>query len=99
MLATGITLYFVRHGDTDWNGAKLYQGKRDIPLKAKAREQARRNGGALNELLGRRATSIDYVASPLMRARETMEIMRDELALPREGYRTDDRLCEIHYGH
>jgi broad specificity phosphatase PhoE len=28
-----------------------------------------------------------------------MEIMRRELSLPAEGYRTDARLAEIHYGH
>ena len=28
-----------------------------------------------------------------------MEIIRRELALPPDGYRTDDRLKEIHYGH
>src|SRR5262249_37759537 len=30
--------------------------------------------------------------------RETMEIIRRELKLPPAGYRTDDRLREIHYG-
>jgi probable phosphoglycerate mutase len=28
-----------------------------------------------------------------------MEIMRREMDLPEQGYRTDDRLREIHYGH
>jgi probable phosphoglycerate mutase len=39
------------------------------------------------------------VSSPLVRARETMEIMRREIGLPPGGYRTDDRLREISYGH
>jgi probable phosphoglycerate mutase len=34
-----------------------------------------------------------------MRARETMEILRGQLALPPRDYRTDDRLREIDYGH
>src|SRR5262245_21948808 len=99
MLAAGVTLYFVRHGETDWNRAQRYQGQRDIPLNDTGRAQARRNGTLLRELLGPLARTIDYVASPLQRARETMEIIRRELALPARNYRTDDRLREIDYGH
>ena len=99
MLAAGITLYFVRHGQTDWNLAQRYQGQRDIPLNDTGRAQASRNGTVLRDLLGPQARTIDYVASPLLRARETMEIARRELGLPAEGYRTDERLCEIDYGH
>src|SRR5262249_13807186 len=75
----GVTIYFVRHGETDWNAAKRYQGRRDIPLNATGLAQGRRNGQVLAELIGSRAASLDYVASPLMRARETMEIMRAEI--------------------
>ena len=76
MLKPGVTLYFVRHGETDWNAAKRYQGRRDIPLNATGRAQARRNGRVLADLLGSRAAALDHVASPLRRARETMEILR-----------------------
>lgn len=99
MLAPGVTIYFVRHGETDWNAALRYQGQRDIPLNAKGRAQARRNGIVLRELLGNEAAAFDYVASPLTRASETMEIMRGELALPPQDFRKDDRLREISYGH
>ena len=99
MLARGITLYFVRHGETDWNVAQRYQGRRDIALNATGRDQAGRNGRALADLLGAEAAALDYVASPLLRARETMEIMRRELTLPPEAYRIDERLAEIDYGH
>ena len=99
MLRAGITLYYVRHGETDWNRDQRYQGQRDIPLNATGRSQAVRNGRALAEALGKEAAVIDYVASPLLRARETMYLMRAELGLPPRGYRTDDRLREIHYGH
>ena len=98
-LRSGITLYFVRHGETDWNRAQRYQGQRDIPLNALGREQAARNGAALHAALGSAAASLDYVSSPLQRALETMELMRVELGLPSKGYRTDDRLREINYGH
>jgi probable phosphoglycerate mutase len=99
MLKPGVTLYFVRHGETDWNLAKRYQGQRDIPLNATGRAQAARNGRVLAQTLRADATTFDYVASPLERARETMEIVRRELALAPEDYRTDERLKEIHYGH
>jgi probable phosphoglycerate mutase len=99
MLKPGVTLYFVRHGETDWNRVQRYQGQRDIPLNARGRSQARRNGRVLAELLGESAPSLHYVASPLARARETMEIVRQQLALPPAGYLADDRLREIHYGH
>jgi broad specificity phosphatase PhoE len=94
----GITLYFVRHGETDWNAARRYQGQRDIPLNDRGREQAFRNGEALRSLLPAIANA-DYVASPFARARETMEIVRGCLGLPAEGYRIDERLKELNYGH
>jgi probable phosphoglycerate mutase len=99
MLKPGVTLYFVRHGETDWNREGRYQGQRNIPLNATGRRQAGRNGRTLAEALGGAAAALDYVASPLMRARETMEILRGQLALPPRDYRTDDRLREIDYGH
>jgi broad specificity phosphatase PhoE len=99
MLKPGVRLYYVRHGETEWNLAKRYQGQRDIPLNATGRMQAARNGGVLAQTLAGDAATFDYVASPLARARETMEIVRGELGLVPEDYRTDDRLKEIHYGH
>ena len=54
MLRPSVTLYFVRHGETDWNRAQRYQGQRDIPLNATGRAQAARNGRALAQTLGHR---------------------------------------------
>ena len=99
MLAAGVTLYYVRHGETDWNVAQRYQGQRDIPLNANGRTQAARNGKALLEKLGPEAEAMDFVASPLARARETMEIVRREMGLAPHAYRLDTRLSEINYGH
>jgi broad specificity phosphatase PhoE len=99
MLTAGVTLYFVRHGETDWNVAQRYQGQRDIPINATGRIQAKRNGAVLCKLLGVHAASLDYVSSPLLRATETMEIIRRELSLPAQGFRTDGRISEIDYGH
>ena len=99
MLKLGVTIYFIRHGETDWNRDRRYQGQMDIPLNATGRAQAARNGRVLAALLGARAAGLDYVASPLQRARETMQIVRRDLGLAPDAYRTDDRLQEVHYGH
>jgi broad specificity phosphatase PhoE len=95
------SLYYIRHGETDWNVAYRLQGGRDIPINANGRVQARRCGGILAELLmrdGRAAADLDFVASPLGRARETMEIVRSGLGLAPLAYRTDARLTEVGFG-
>jgi len=98
-MKNGITLYFVRHGQTTWNFDRRIQGQIDTPLNETGRAQAARNGGALKRLLGDRITQLPFVSSPLARCRETMEIIRTELSLPQQGYGTDDRLQEIHFGN
>ncbi|KAB2849272.1 MAG: histidine phosphatase family protein [Hyphomicrobiaceae bacterium] len=93
----GQIIYFLRHGETDWNAEGRIQGHADVPLNDRGRAQAARNGQALRALrLDLRA--LDFVASPLMRARETMEIVRRELDVDPHSYRTDDILKEVHYG-
>lgn len=99
MLKSGVILYFVRHGETEWNRVQRYQGQQDIPLNATGREQAQRNGAALKDALGAGVGTLDFVSSPLLRARETMEIVRSELGLVPADYRQDARLSEIRYGH
>jgi probable phosphoglycerate mutase len=88
---------FLRHGETDWNVAGRLQGHRDIPLNDNGRGQARRNGLAIVENFPD-IRDFDFVASPLVRARETMEIVRRLLGLEPAGYRLDGRLKEVHYG-
>lgn len=93
------TLYFIRHGETDWNRVQRYQGQTDIPLNALGREQAARNGRVLRDLVGADAARFHFVASPLDRAAETMRIVRRELGLEEEPFARDDRLKEQHFGH
>jgi broad specificity phosphatase PhoE len=95
------TIYYIRHGETEWNALGRLQGTRDIPLNELGRVQATQAGNILAELLahdGHDRTRIPYVASPLIRARATMELVRETLTLPAEGYGLDDRLREIGYG-
>jgi broad specificity phosphatase PhoE len=90
-------VYFIRHGQTDWNAEHRLQGQADIPLNAVGREQARRNGRRLAELIADPAC-FDFVASPLVRTRETMDLIRGAMGLPRDGYRLDTRLIEVNFG-
>lgn len=91
------TLYVVRHGQTEFNAKYRLQGQADTPINDKGRSQAKRNGELLAGLLGDPG-AWDYVASPLGRTRETMEIIRAELGLEPSGYRTEERLMEINLG-
>lgn len=97
MLPKDTTLFIIRHGETDWNAEKRYQGQADIPINDRGRAQAKRNGEAL-KALGLDLNALDFVASPLVRARETMEICRTALGLEPEGYRIDPLLKELSYG-
>ncbi len=94
-------LYYVRHGETDWNVEQRLQGHRDTGLNARGRRQAAHCGEVLRALFAReerRAQDCAYVSSPLTRARETMELMRATLDLDPRGYGLDDRLIEISFG-
>lgn len=93
----GTSMYFVRHGQTEWNRLRRIQGQVDAPLNDFGRKQAARNGRALVEL-GIDLNAIPFVSSPLIRCRETIEIMRETIGLERAAYATDDRLKEIHFG-
>lgn len=93
------TLYFIRHGETDWNAAQRYQGQTDIPLNAKGREQAARNGAVLAARLGAAVNRQTYVASPLSRTVQTMRILRQAMGLTPDPFATDARLMEQHFGH
>ena len=94
-------IYYVRHGLTDWNVQQRLQGRHDVPLNTEGRGQAIRCGEILRDLLsrdGRAPASLDYVSSPLERARKTMEIMRATLGLEAMSYGVDARLAEIAFG-
>jgi broad specificity phosphatase PhoE len=94
-------IYYIRHGETAWNAAGRLQGAQDTALNDLGRAQVVQSGHILSDLLardGRDKSELPYVASPLLRARTTMERMRGALELPPEHYTTDDRLREIGYG-
>jgi broad specificity phosphatase PhoE len=94
-------LYFVRHGETDFNVAQRLQGRSETHLNNRGRQQARECAELLCDLFARDArepADLAYVSSPLVRARETMEILRGALGLDPTTYDVDVRLAEIAYG-
>ena len=95
------TIYYVRHGETAWNAEGRLQGAQDTSLNDLGRKQAAHAGSILADLFARDRRSeqaLAYVASPLGRARSTMELVRGALKLPPHDYAIDDRLREIAYG-
>ncbi|MFL4990563.1 MAG: histidine phosphatase family protein [Microvirga sp.] len=90
-------IYFIRHGETDWNLEGRLQGQKDIPLNDVGRVQAEEAARKLEALVPH-FEDLAYVASPMTRTRETMEILRATLGLHPEVYRLDDRLVELTFG-
>jgi probable phosphoglycerate mutase len=97
-LRDGLTFYFCRHGETEANVAKRFQGRTiDTPLTPKGLKQA----GDIAKILARETgmrPDLAFFCSPLPRARTTMEIIREGVGLPLVGYMTDARLLEINLG-
>ena len=79
-------LFFVRHGQTEWNAIARMQGQWNSDLNELGRAQAEVNGQLLAGL-----EIHTLFASPLDRTRQTAEILNRHLQVP-IGY--DDRLKE-----
>ncbi|MCL2052839.1 MAG: histidine phosphatase family protein [Oscillospiraceae bacterium] len=85
-------IYAIRHGQTDWNSAGKIQGKTDIPLNQKGREQACEIAQTLL------SSGIDtIISSPLKRAMETAEIVAGQLHIGGKIV-SDERLSERDFG-
>ena len=65
-----LRIVLVRHGETDWNKSKKFQGQRNIGLNEKGRAQAEALASALKE----EPLKVIY-SSPIARAVETAEII------------------------
>lgn len=95
-------LIFVRHGETPYNAENRLQGQRDIPLGQRGRDQASAIGRTLRARIGGDIDRLEadeaFVASPLQRTRETMELARAAMNLPPARYQLDPRLKELTFG-
>lgn len=83
-------LYIMRHGKTDWNELHKLQGRTDIPLNEEGRTMARQAREKYKDV----SFDICY-CSPLIRARETAEIVLQGRNIP---ILYDDRLMEMNFG-
>ena len=89
-MAASLTLYLVRHGETDCSREERYCGDLDVPLNA--------NGMAAGRALAARYGDLSWqaiVSSPRSRAVETARPLADRRGL---SVRIDERLREISYG-
>jgi len=92
-------IYFVRHGETEWNEKGLGQGSRnDIPLNNKGREQANITGKYLNEYRQKDKKFDLVLASPLIRAKETAEIICKNIKYDINKIVYMDELKEMDHG-
>lgn len=83
-------LYFIRHGQTDWNKERKMQGQSDIPLNENGRQAAIEAGKKLAN------TKIDLAfSSPLKRAKETAKLVLAGRNIP---IIEDARIEEISFG-
>lgn len=66
----GCRLLLVRHGETEWNRQKRFQGHIDVPLNDNGREQSQKAAEFLKDI------PIDFaLTSPMLRPKETAEII------------------------
>lgn len=83
-----LEIWFIRHGETDWNRTQRWQGQSDPPLNDEGRRQARALQPRLNGVRFDRIFTSD-----LGRCRDTAA-----LALPECAVEPDRRLRELSFG-
>lgn len=83
-------ILLARHGETAENKERRFQGQKDVPLNENGRAQAVALGEAARE-----EGIVALYSSPLVRARETAEIVGAAIGLEP---RLDDRLKEVDVG-
>ena len=83
-------LYIIRHGETEWNVKRRFQGRSDIPLNEEGRRLARITSDALKDVPFTR-----IYTSPLKRAYETAMIIKGERDIP---VMVEPRIIEIGFG-
>ena len=87
-------IWFLRHGETDWNLEGRIQGRKDSPLTAKGRAQAQQQALIIRDIAAHVAAGTGGIyVSPLGRARQTAAV-----ALVGHDPLIDPRLAEIDSG-
>ncbi|MDX2097546.1 MAG: histidine phosphatase family protein [Leptolyngbyaceae cyanobacterium bins.59] len=87
----GPRFLLVRHGETDWNRQKRFQGQIDVPLNDNGRNQARQAAEFLKDV------KLDFAfSSPMLRPKETAEIILEPH--PQVQLGLCEEFCEISHG-
>ena len=90
-------VFFVRHGQTDWNLKRLLQGRDEIPLNETGLSQAAWVAEKIKEACEGTALKFDkVVSSPLCRASVTAS--KIACAIGCDDFSTDERLIERDFG-
>ncbi|MBQ7907091.1 MAG: histidine phosphatase family protein [Clostridia bacterium] len=89
-------IFFIRHGQTEWNVLRKMQGRDDIPLNELGLSQATEAAeGIKNACLKTGFTFNRVVTSPLLRARKTGELIAEAVGCPCV---CDERITERDFG-
>lgn len=85
-------LYFVRHGESEWNVADKICGRTDIPLTKRGHEQAVETG---KKIVAEGIKADDILYSPLLRAADTAKHISVMTGIPAQ---MEPRLIEQNFG-
>jgi broad specificity phosphatase PhoE len=89
-------ILLVRHGETEWNVERRFQGSADSPLTERGRRQAAAMAGLIRDLVAREPhPAWRLISSPLGRAHDTARTVAAAVNLPVE---LDARIAEIGCG-
>lgn len=101
-----MNLLVIRHGQTDYNAQRRFQGQADIPLNENGRDQARRAALILESLLKQSEAlkashvtqPITFFVSDLLRTQQTADIVFPVLQDIPVQKKLEQRLREFHCG-
>lgn len=86
-------IYLVRHGESESNISRRFSGVTDVELTETGALQAVKAGKKL------RGKTIDNIfSSPLKRAKNTAEIIADEIGFNKKDIIIENRLTEVNFG-
>ncbi len=86
-------IYLVRHGESEANISKRYCGITDVELSQLGFEQAKEAGKILKD-----KTIHNIFSSPLKRAKNTAEIIADEIGFNKNDIVIEKSLTEVNFG-
>ncbi len=86
-----LSVFILRHGQSEGNASNTYQGRLDFPLSARGEEQARAAGEWLKQIKPDR-----IISSPMLRAHRSAEIIAETAGIDR--VELSDILIEVDVG-